>query len=314
MADDLPLLRRFQDLTTIPRAPLGAFPTPVQRITFASGRSLWVKRDDQTSTFCGGNKVRALEWLLGRVQTDDVVLTVGPRGSTHALATAIHTSRRHARTIVVRWSQEMNPVAERVAELVANAAHTIDTPNVPMAYAVATWQRLRHQTHWIPAGGTTPLGMLGHVNAGMELADQVERGECPTPSEIVVPLGTGGTVAGIALGLRIRKLAVPVRAVRVAPRIIASHRRVMRLVARTAAFIERIARTEVPRVLSADVIVEDRFFGGGYGRPLLNPPDAKPLLLDDTYSRKAFAAAAAVGSDNALFWLTFDGRQLQEQE
>lgn len=280
----------------------------------AGGRTLWVKRDDRTSAACGGNKVRALEWLLGRVRPGDRVLTVGPRGSTHALATGIHAARRNARPIVVRWPQEMNPAAERVAARIATAARTIDAPNVAFAYAVAAWHRVRQRAHWIPAGGTTPLGILGHVNAGMELADQVQRGECPSPSEIVVPLGTGGTVAGIALGLRIRDLDVPVRAVRVAPKIIASHRRVMRLVARTAAFIERTVRTGLPRVHSSRVIVDDRFFGGAYGRPLPNSPEAKPLLLDDTYSAKAFAAAAAAESDTALFWLTFDGRLLQEQE
>jgi D-cysteine desulfhydrase len=240
------------------------------------------------------------------------VLTVGPRGSTHALATAVYASRLAAHPVVVRWPQEMNPAAQRVDTALRDTTRdVIDAPNVVVAYAIASWLRLRPRTRWIPAGGTSPLGMLGYVNAALELAGQIERGECPLPREIVAPLGTGGTVAGIALGAQLAGLRVTVRAVRVAPRIIASHRRVVRLALRTRALIQRVTGERLPPFEAGGVVVDDEFYGGGYGRPIARRAAedalrAAAVQLDDTYSRKAFAAV----SDGSLFWLTFDGRLL----
>src|SRR5687768_18564085 len=102
----MPLLRRFPALERLPRAPFGTFPTPVQRLP---GGSLWIKRDDLSGRRMGGNKIRGLEWLLGGLRPRDRVLTVGPRGSTHALATARYASGMGAAVTVVRWNQVMNP-------------------------------------------------------------------------------------------------------------------------------------------------------------------------------------------------------------
>ena len=317
MADELPLLRRFPALAQLPRQPLGAFPTPVTRVTLDAERVLLVKRDDLSGAPIGGNKVRALEWLLGGLRPGDEVLTVGPRGSTHALATATYATQLGARPTVVRWPQEMNPAAERVDRMIRAVARVVDCSSVVTAYATAWRLRATSRTRWIPAGGTSPLGMLGYVNAALELVEQVSRGECPRFSEVIVPLGTGGTAAGIALGLRIAGATAGVRAVRVAPRIVGSGTRVMWLASRTARFIERRVGQPIPRVQRGDLLVLSDYYAGGYGRPIGRIGDEAALAphrmqLDDTYSRKTFAAAVDATPDDAVFWLTFDGRLLQD--
>jgi hypothetical protein len=88
------------------------------------------------------------------------------------------------------------------------------------------------------------------------------------------------------------------------------------LARRTATLIESLAAERMPRVDRGDVTVENAFYGGAYGRALANPLDEKSIIaagirLDDTYSRKAFAAALAQRRAT-LFWLTFDGRLLQD--
>jgi 1-aminocyclopropane-1-carboxylate deaminase/D-cysteine desulfhydrase-like pyridoxal-dependent ACC family enzyme len=315
---DLPLLRRFPSLTALPRANFGDFPTPVERVALSQGATLLVKRDDRSGAAIGGNKVRALEWLLGGVRDGDHIVTVGPRGSTHALATARCARLRGAHTTVVRWDQVMNAAAERVDLRLRQEAHVLDARVVPVAYARSWAIRLRGNTRWIPAGGSTPLGILGHVNAGLELAGQIARGECETPDRIHVPFGTGGTAAGIALGLRLANLDIPVVAVRVAPRILANRRRLHRLAAAASRFIERHEKARLPRVRRSDLVVEHRFYGGAYGQPLPRPSDADRELrrsgihLDDTYSAKAFASAISERSRRPLLWLTFDGRLLQD--
>ncbi|MEJ2433914.1 MAG: hypothetical protein P8Y53_12425, partial [Pseudolabrys sp.] len=50
---------------------------------------------------------------------------------------------------------------------------------------------------------------------GLELADQVGRGELPEPRAVFLPYGTGGTAVGLALGLQLGGLASRVVAVRV---------------------------------------------------------------------------------------------------
>src|SRR6185295_10840742 len=47
-------------------------------------------------------------------------------------------------------------------------------------------------TYVIPPGGTTPLGTLGFVNAGLELAADVRASRLPAPRRIYVALGLGG--------------------------------------------------------------------------------------------------------------------------
>lgn len=315
---ELPLLRRFPALASLPRAPFGSFPTPVQQIVRDDGRVLLLKRDDIGGSVIGGNKVRGLEWLLGDVRSGDRVVTVGARGSTHALSTALLANTLGARVTVVRWSQEMNPAARVVDARLRAAARVVDVRFVAAAYAVAGAARVRG-ARWIPAGGVSPRALLGHVNAGLELAAQVDRAECPLPDAVFVPLGTGGTAAGIALGLCVAGLRIPLVAVRVVPAIVARVGRVVRLAARCAELIERFTGERLPRVERGDVRVEHRYYGGAYGRPLPVPVGSAEVvarrhgvMLDDTYSRKAFVAADASAARRPLVWLTFDGRLLHD--
>jgi 1-aminocyclopropane-1-carboxylate deaminase/D-cysteine desulfhydrase-like pyridoxal-dependent ACC family enzyme len=312
---ELPLWRRFPALR-VPRVALGSFPTRVDRVSLTVDRTLLIKRDDLSADPIGGNKVRGLEFLLASVRAGDRVLTVGSRGSTHALATATYAARLGARTRVVRWDQEMNPAARVVDDRLRDVADVRDARNVIAAYVLALAMRPRAR-HWIPAGGAAPIAVLGHVNAGLELSEQIARGECPRPDCVVVPCGTGGTSAGIALGLRIAELNVPVIAVRVVPRIVGSRRRIRSLANRAARLIEHAASVVVPRLRPGDVSFDDDFYGGAYGRPIgagLHDDVLRShgITLDDTYSRKAFAAVVARRDARVLLWLTFDGRILSD--
>ena len=50
-------------------------------------------------------------------------------------------------------------------------------------------------------GGSSPLGTLGWVSGGMEIADQVAGGRAPRFDAVYAALGSGGMVAGLWLGL-----------------------------------------------------------------------------------------------------------------
>lgn len=295
----------------MPRVTLGA-PTPVERVS-VDGRALWLKRDDRFGDRVAGNKVRGLEWLLGGIADGDSVLTVGPRGSTHALATAIYADALGANTTVVRWAQTMNAAARAVDRRMRESARVVDARWVPLAYALAASLRAaRRRVRWIPAGGATPLAILGHVSAALELVEQIERGECERPARIVVPLGSGGTAAGLWLGLSVAAAPIDVIGVRVVPRVVGRVGRVKRLANSTRELVHRLTGQPVPAPIAERFRIEERFYGGRYGRAL--PPDdvaAPKLALDDTYSAKAYRAALAQPGERTLLWLTFDGRLLQ---
>lgn len=323
------LRRRFPALGALPRAALGRFPTPVRHLGRLGG-ALWIKREDLNGRPLGGNKVRSLEFLLGAVRPGDTVLTVGAAGSTHALATALHARALGARTIVVRWPQGMNATAERVARRLEREATCIDARTAAGGLLRALAMRLGdRRLRWVPAGGSSPLGTIGHVGAALELAEQVARGEMPAPARIVLPLGSGGTSAGILLGLAIAGVDAEVVAVRVAPRIAANAWRVRALARRTARLLERLTgeRVRLPARRSLRIVHGE--YGAGYGHETRRGREAARALMDaygtatdQTYGAKALAAAldragrdgGRSGAGATLLWLTFDAWWMREAE
>jgi D-cysteine desulfhydrase len=315
---DIPLVRRFPALGRIPRASFTRYPTPVESLA-ALSTSLWIKRDDLAGDPLGGNKVRALEFLMGDLAAGERVVTVGSAGSTHALAVATYGAALGASVRVGRWTQEMNATAERVAALLPRVADRAPMFRTPVeAYLWAISERIRG-AQWIAAGGSVPLGILGHVNAGLELVEQIDAGELPEPETVVVPLGTGGTAVGLALAFAIAARPIVVIGARVVPRIVARASRLDRLTRRTAALVRHLGGVSLPYVRGDRLTIAHETYGGAYGRETADARSAAARLheaygleLDATYSAKAFALALRQASRGpTLFWLTFDSRILR---
>jgi len=313
----MPLFDRYPALSGLPRAVLGRFPTPVEEV-HALGASLFVKRDDLSADPLGGNKVRALEFLLGGVNADDRIVTVGAAGSTHALAVATYGRRLGAEVLVGRWKQEMNSAAERVAARIESEATASPVFRSPVAAYAWAWRQRLTGGKWIAAGGSTPAGVLGHINAGLELVAQIDGGMLPPPRCVVVPLGTGGTMAGLALAFAIAGHDTRVVGVRVVPRIVARRRHVMGLAHETARLIERVTGDRVPKLSADSLEIVHEAYGGAYGRETDASRRAADgmrsgarITLDGTYSAKAFAVAVErAAREPTVFWLTFDSRTL----
>ena len=302
------------------RADLGVCETPVEWWQ-VDGVTMLAKRDDLTAAACGGNKVRALEFLLGRVKPGRTLLTVGATGSTHALAVAVHGTRLGLRTQVITWPQETHRVAHATSIRLRTLAVVTPARSVAEAYVRVAMRRLRGGVHWIPAGGSVPLGAIGHAAAGLELAEQLARGGFPLPDQIVAPLGSGGTVAGLLVGFALAGLEARVVGVRVVPRLVANRTRVLRLAARTHALLTRLTGVTLPPIQARRLEIHDDAYGGAYGRESDAARLAADALanaggprLDSTYSAKAFGVALQraryAPDERILFWLTFDGRWL----
>jgi D-cysteine desulfhydrase len=307
----------------LPRVDLRVRETPLERWTLGEA-TLLVKRDDLSTPTLGGNKARALELLLAGVGPDDELLTMGSTGSTHALAVAHFAARLGARTRVIAWPQEEHAVSRATAARLRGLARVSVTRSPVTAAVRAALLRARSRVRWIPAGGSTPLGALGHVDAALELAAQLARDAERAPDVLVVPLGSGGTVAGLLVGLELAGLPTRVVGVRVVPRVVANRARVARLARRTAALLARLSGTELPRLDPGRLVIEQSQYGGAYARETESAREAAAEVraaggppLEATYSGKALAAALArarrAPGERVLFWLTFDGRWVGEE-
>jgi D-cysteine desulfhydrase len=315
------LFARYPQLAAaIPHIDLGVVETPLE-LWRVEGRSLLIKRDDLDALPMGGNKVRALEVLLARARRDTPVLTIGSTGSTHALATALYAQQLGATCEVITWPQEEHAVSLQAAERLTRVAHVTHARSAADAFLRATLRRMRRNITWVPAGGSSPIGALGHVSATLELLQQLEQRGEPLPAQIVLPLGSGGTVAGVLVGLSIARSDISVLGVRVVPRIIGNRGHVLRLAWQTHALIRRYAGTDVPRLRPELLRIEQGAYGGAYARVTAEGDAAARALaaaggpsLDGTYSAKAFGVAlrnATTSPDRGvLFWLTFDARWL----
>jgi len=288
---------------------LGDWPTPLEpapALARATGvDALWLKREDRS----GGNKVRGLEFLLAGARPDAVFVTVGGTGSSHCLATAVHARKLGHRSVLAQFPQPDTDACRAVAAATERAADRVVCAatrlGVPLAIARA-WLAARRLgvPHWIPGGGAHPRATLGHLLATLELATQLET----PPDAIVVPLGTGGTAAGIALGVAWLEWPTRVVAVRVAPRVVANRWRIRRL-ARGAAQILEAADRQFRFSDSASRIDVVQGLGAGYGHPSSEGERARRiavehgLRLDPTYGAKAFATLP--GMQRVVFWNTF---------
>jgi len=318
------LVEVFPALAAIPRHPCALLPTPVEPLeVLGSGwglPELWVKRDDRSGQLYGGNKVRKLQFLLGRAlqQGRRRVVTAGALGSHHSLATTLYGRRAGLEVEALLFPQ---PPTDHVrANLAANLGAGLRPLPIPTPLLVPpllALRGLRADTAPIPGGGSSAVGVIGYVEAAFELAAQVRAGELPEPACAVVALGTGGTAAGLAVGLPLAGLRTRVLAVRVIDRVIGNARTVLRLARAVQRELRRFDPS-LPHLRVAECEVDHQQFGGGYGRSTPACGDAADLArelegleLETTYTAKALAAIAARAREGrlppgpVLFWNTF---------
>lgn len=329
------LQARFPGLAErLPRVPLAALPTPLRRATLDTGQrkaEIWIKDDKRTGTIYGGNKVRKLEYLFGRIDRRriDRVATYGTVASNHALATALYADQLGYRPICFLAHQTRTPLAAA-----ALAMHLrIGTQLVPYRGNRSTRVDLQRRilqgrkATVIPLGGSSWAGCPGFISAGLELAAQIDCGEIPCPDRLYVATGTMGTAAGLALGLALAELPVEVHAVRVSDASIANLNVIDGLMEKTCSMLHRLDGT-FPESLYERVRLRLRnaFFGPGYAKGTAATDEAiavadeqAGLQLEKTYTGKAFAALlhdlreGTVTDASALFWNTYSGLPLDAQ-
>ena len=192
----------------LPRTPLAVLPTPLvpaPRLAVALGTGpLLVKRDDLTGFAFGGNKARLLEFLVAAATADgaDTLLTGGAAGSNFCAAAAAAARRAGLGCELVIAGRAASPgPALALARSWGAAVRWTGVPERDSVDAAlpAVARELTaagRRPYLIPRGGATGLGAVGYALAATELRAQLDHDDVT----VVVPTGSGGTLAGLVAG------------------------------------------------------------------------------------------------------------------
>lgn len=272
----------------------------------------------------GGNKVRKLEHLLAEARLSGArsVVTVGGIGSSHVAATALYARQLGMSCAAVVFPQPVSPMVHTALGICGSlGVKLLPCPSrllIPLYLERA--RRQQDAPYIIGPGGSSPLGTLGHVSAGLELGEQIKAGQLPQPDDIFITLGSGGTMAGLYLGLGLAGIQSRIMGVRVVERALCNRTYLRILIHRTRKLL-RGHGLEVPLPPNPLVVLHDQF-GGRYGRSTPAAAQAMALVeqleglhLETTYTAKTMASLLDYCENRGkgrriLFWNTHNSRDI----
>ena len=306
----------MQDILSLPRLPLGVYPTPfykLENISAKYGKNIWIKRDDLCGVALGGNKVRKLEYLLAEAQAQgcDTVFTTGGAQSNHAMLTAACAARLGMKCILKKRG-----VTDRKGNLILDEIYGadvrfMDTDSYDDIYAemrvvAEELAKEGHKSYFIPCGGSNALGALGYMNCVREFTEQAKAAGIKI-GHIISATGSGGTTAGLLLGAKVYQPGVKVTGMGV------DDDPFEEIVPALAAQSAEILGGTLNR--SEDDFEMVYHLGDGYAIP--NPEDTlyieelarlEGILLDPVYTGKAWSSMLKLlkdgyfdGQDNIVF-------------
>lgn len=300
---------------------LGFFPTPLHPLPRLSdslgGPEIWVKRDDQTGLATGGNKTRKLRLLVADAlaQAADTLITAGAVQSNHCRQTAAAAAQFGLQChLVLRGSPPPLANGNLLLDILFGAHVHFVADRTEWQSRLSTLseelQEAGHRPYLIPYGGSNALGAAAYALAVRELVEQAG----PRAFDaIVLATSSGGTQAGLIAGARLFGLEAEIVGISVdEPREVLAPR-----IARLAE--EALALLEEPSHISPEeVIVDDRFRGGGYAvigdlerDAIRTLARSEGVLLDPVYTGRAFGGLLALIREGrwgpgrrVLFWHT----------
>lgn len=344
----------------LPWAPMFERPSSVvtanrELRALAGVEHLFIKDEGSEHIAIYGNKVRKYEFLMPNLYYGGVrkVHSHGAYGSNHCshLALTAKFAAFHAGPEPAGMDVVLNLYPQAITENVLVKLRLLAATGVNMNFlegdaAVGLSIKLRSQLNrttqrstegFIDPGGSSPLSVLGHVEAAMELARQIESRTCGLdgpPDYVFLPIGTGGTAMGLAVGFHI--LGWPTRIVatcsqdksllarlvvngNIAEPFDIAHAK--HLLAQAMPWIRKLGLVG-DNVTAADILKE-RFYSDndtwhpGYGKMSASVAEGARLareaglVLDGTFSAKAFHTMAMYGENRllagrrVLFWNTY---------
>jgi L-cysteate sulfo-lyase len=307
-------------IAALPRFRLFEGPTPFHRLARFSGAlggsaDVWVKREDLLPLAFGGNKLRNLEFLVGEALAGgaDALVTSGRRWSNHCRLTAAAGAKAGLDVhLVLTGPPAATPGPnERLDALLGATIHVAATDSREDRAALvervaADLRGVGGRPYLVPVGGSAAIGAAGQVLAGIEVARQAADAGIE-PAAAVLPSATGGTQAGLLVGLRaagsrarVIGAAVAAPAAELLPKIVS--------------LLDEVGRLAGHMVDPIEIELTDARRGPDYGVPTPAATAAAELLartegviVDPIYTAKALAELIARVRDGDLagpvvFW------------
>ena len=312
-------------LSQFPRVSLAHLPTPLELMPRLSehlgGPAIYVKRDDCTGLATGGNKTRKLEFIVADAldKGADVIITNGAVQSNHARQTAAAACKVGIGCELVfekrvadaddAYQNSGNVLLDRIF---GAGIREVEKGADMMAAMeqVADELRAEGKTPYVmPGGGSNRIGALGYVDCLLEIQSQADESGLDI-GHIVHATGSGGTQAGLVVGLKASGSDIPLLGIGVSSPHEEQIDKVWRVAEPTAEYIGKPGL-----VARDDIIVNCEYVGPGYGVPTEEMNDAimllartEGLLFDPVYSGKGLAGMIDLvrkghfsGVDNIIF-------------
>lgn len=298
----------IEKINAIPRRRYIARKTPLQKLANLSKAlggtaDIYIKRDDQLPF--GGNKARKLEFLFQEAvdQAADTIITASTVQCNHNLMALLMANMEGMKTelILEYWAKDdyqysLDP--NRHLYEFAGVSKTISCgdPVAGPLHTMALAQKMKaeleaqgRKPYILARGGTCPLGNCGYVLCAGELTEQAKEMNIDFDC-VVCPSGTGGTQAGLVLGLEQTGYPVSVIGINVA-------QKNERQLASVYGALEGTASLLGAETPSKDkIICYEEYLGEGYSRPTAELKEAiellartEGILLDPVYSGKTMA-------------------------
>lgn len=182
-------------------------PAPISEITTRqtanAGVKLLIKREDQNHPFVSGNKWWKLKYNLEEAirSNQNTLLTFGGAYSNHIYATAAAAHELGLKSIGVIRGEETKPLNHTLAfaESKGMKLQYVSREAYRQKSEEAFIQNFHDQFgdfYLIPEGGTNELAVKGCAEFAAQLNAEVDF------DYLCLPVGTGGTMAGMILGSR----------------------------------------------------------------------------------------------------------------
>ncbi len=294
------------DLARFPRRRYTEGWTPLEHLPHLTrlmgGPHLFIKRDDLLGLTAGGNKTRKLEFLVADAlrQGADTLITVGAVQSNHCrltLAAAVKEGMKCRLVLEERVPGSYDHDASGnnyLYRLLGVERTTVVEAGTDLGAAMrAEVDELAaegRKGYVIPGGGSNALGALGYVSCALEiLAQAFERGI--QFDHLCLASGSGGTHAGLLVGLGGTGSRIPVTGICVRRPVAEQERLIGDLARDTRALLG------LPMEPAEDELrIFDDYVGPGYSISTEEMSEAvrvfartEGILLDPVYTGKAAA-------------------------
>ena len=315
----------MENFINLKRLRLTNLSTPIERADrlrslIPGAPEIFIKRDDLTGYFGGGNKLRKLEYVMADALANGATTVITNGSITSNLArTAALVSKRFGLgcVLVLNGGDPKSARANaRLAELLNVKVHSVNSRqerDEKMNEVAEALELDGERVYRIPLGASNDIGSFGMVAAMEELSvQQLELGQ--QFDAIVLATSSGGTQAGLEVAKRLfgyeslKILGVsaddPAASIQDAA---------------IRAINPMLKKLNLPDdVEGNELAVDDEFVGAGYGINTKESTEAMGLfaeaegiLLDPVYTSKGAAGLIAYcrrgvfkKTDRVLFWHT----------